>query len=88
MRSNSFKVKSQPTGKNSIFSAIENLFNLDLMVEHGVPVAFVPYILFATFVGIFYIGNNHYAEKTVRKVNRLEVEVEERKPPCCEEPNI
>ncbi len=77
MQSNSYKVKNQASGRNSIFTAIENLFSMDSLVENGLPVAFVPYILFATLIGIFYIGNNHYAEKNIRKVNRLEIQVEE-----------
>ena len=30
-----------------------------------------------TVLTIFYIGNNHFAEKTIRKIEKLEIEVEE-----------
>jgi phage shock protein A len=28
-------------------------------------------------LGIFYIGNSHYADKTIRKIDKLEQEVED-----------
>ena len=43
----------------------------------GIPLKYIPQILFVTALIIFYIGNNHYAEKTTRKIEKLETEVEE-----------
>ena len=34
-------------------------------------------ILFVLFLGLIYIGNSHYAEKTVRKINTLQNDVED-----------
>ena len=63
--------------KKSLFSKLESITKLDPSFEHGLPVKFMPYIIYITLVGIFYIGNTHYAEKTSRKINNLQNEVEE-----------
>lgn len=68
--------KKKKSGE-SLFTRIEKFFKLDVSVEDGLPVRFVPYILYFTIIGIFYIGNNHYADKTVRKIIKLEQEVED-----------
>ncbi|MFH1321499.1 MAG: FtsL-like putative cell division protein [Bacteroidota bacterium] len=31
----------------------------------------LPFLIFLTFLGICYIANNHYAEKTVREIDKL-----------------
>jgi hypothetical protein len=78
MTSNTFKVKKNGiSGKGSVFSWIQNVFNLNKLLEEGIPLKYIPQILFVTFITIFYIGNNHYAEKTTRKIEKLETEVEE-----------
>lgn len=68
--------KKKKSGE-SLFTRIEKFFKLDVSVEDGLPVRFVPYILYFTIIGIFYIGNNHYADKTIRKIIKLEQEVED-----------
>ena len=77
MASNTYKVSNKATGRKSIFSRIEGAMRIPVVFESGVPVKYVPYFLFLTFLGIFYIGNTHYAENTVRKIDRLKVEVED-----------
>ncbi|MCB0429246.1 MAG: hypothetical protein H6585_13595 [Flavobacteriales bacterium] len=37
----------------------------------------VPYILFLTFLGILYIANIHFAERTVREMNHVNQELKE-----------
>lgn len=76
MATNSFKVQDQ-TAKRSVFGRLEKLVRIDAVFEHGLPVKYLPYILFVTCIGIFYIGNSHYAEKTVRKIDKLKKEVED-----------
>jgi len=77
MATNSYKVQQGNAGKGSVFSKLERLVKIDAVFEHGLPVKYLPYILFITVVGIFYIGNSHYAEKTVRKIDKLKKEVED-----------
>jgi hypothetical protein len=78
MGNNTYKVKNNlNSGKGSIFSWIQQTINLDSLLVDGIPLKYIPQILFITFITIFYIGNNHYAEKTTRKIEQLESEVEE-----------
>ncbi|MEK6480763.1 FtsL-like putative cell division protein [Catalinimonas sp. 4WD22] len=76
---NRYKIKtkeSKPKGE-SLFTKIDRLLKVDTSFDSGLPVRFVPYVLYFTCLGLFYIGNNHYAEKTIRKINRLDEEVED-----------
>jgi hypothetical protein len=36
-----------------------------------------PFLLFLAFIGLVYIGNSYYAEKNIRKIERLQREVKE-----------
>jgi hypothetical protein len=80
MSANKFKVKSQAGalgGGIGIFSAIERKLRLETYFEEGFPVHYLPKIFFVMVLGLIYIGNTHYAEKTVREINRIQVEVED-----------
>ena len=80
MSTNKFKVKAQAgalTGGFSVFSGIEKTLKLESYFEEGFPVHYLPKILFVLFLGLVYIGNTHYAEQTVRRINLLQVEVED-----------
>ena len=63
--------------KSGLFSILEKGLKLDRFFEEGFPVQYMPKIIFVMVLGLFYIGNTHYAEKTLRKINRLQVEVED-----------
>ncbi len=76
MATNTYRVENQKE-KRSVFGKLEKLVRLDTVFEHGLPVKYLPYILFITAIGIFYIGNSHYAEKNVRKIDKLKKEVED-----------
>lgn len=60
-----------------MFSAIEKKLRLETYFEEGFPVHYLPKIFFVMVLGLIYIGNTHYAEKTVREINRIQVEVED-----------
>lgn len=79
MSGNKFNVKVKKEGKagSSIFSAIEKRLKLENYFEEGFPVQYLPKILFVMVLGLIYIGNTHYAEKTVRKINQIQAEVED-----------
>ena len=38
---------------------------------------YLPKILFVLMLGILYISNTHYGEKTIRKINTVQSEVED-----------
>jgi hypothetical protein len=37
----------------------------------------LPFILFVSFLAVLYIGNRYHAEKIVRKIDKLQVEVQD-----------
>jgi hypothetical protein len=69
------KAKSSKGG--TVFRFIENYVKLGIVFENGLPVKYIPYILFTAAMGIFYIGNIHYADKTVRNLDKLKLEVDD-----------
>ncbi len=77
---NTFK-KKKASGKGeqkkSIFHWMDGILKLDAVFENGLPLRYLPHILFVTGLCIFYIGNSHYVEKTTRKIDRLQIEVED-----------
>lgn len=81
---NKFKIKVNPTRTESsatvgggLFSMLERKLRLERYFEEGFPVQYVPKILFVMTLGILYISNTHYAEKTVREINTIHAEVED-----------
>ena len=75
---NPVKKPAPPVKKGiSIFKLIENYVRLNVIFENGLPVKYIPYILYLTVIAIFYIGNTHYAEKTLRRIDRTKAEVDE-----------
>ena len=67
-----------PTGKRvGFFSLLEHSLRLDTIFEQGLPVRYIPYLLYLTGLGVFYIANRHYAEKTARKLEKTKVEVDD-----------
>ena len=77
MASNTYKIKEGKKTRSSLFSILENKLKLESVFDGGLPSKYIPHTLFLTAIGIFYIGNNHWAEKTIRKIDKLQVEVEE-----------
>lgn len=79
MTENKFKIKPKKEAAkgSSIFSGIEKKMTLENYFEEGFPVHYLPRILFVLMLGLIYIGNTHYGEKTVRKINHIQAEVED-----------
>jgi hypothetical protein len=77
MASNSYKIKKGKKSRGSLFSVLESKLKLESMFDGKLPSKYIPHTLFLTALGIFYIGNNHWAEKTIRKIDKIHVEVEE-----------
>jgi len=59
------------------FQKVEKLLALNGMLDFGFPVKYLPHIFFLFLLALIYIGNSHYSEKTIRKINWLEAEVED-----------
>ncbi len=80
MTSNKFKIKPKTKNKGltrSVFSGIEKRLKLENYFEEGFPVKYLPKIVFVMVLGLIYISNTHYAEMTVRKINNIQIEVED-----------
>jgi len=77
MASNTYRINKGKSKKSSLFSFIENTLKFDSLFSDGLPAKYIPHTLFLTVIGIFYVGNNHWAEKTIRKIDKIQVEVEE-----------
>jgi hypothetical protein len=80
MSTNKFKVKTETgalPGGFSVFSGIERKLKLESYFEEGFPIHYLPKIFFVMVLALIYIGNTHYAEQTVRKINLIQVEVED-----------
>jgi hypothetical protein len=80
MAGNKFKIKPKTKSKGfagGFFSGIERRLKLENYFEEGFPVKYLPKILFVMVLGLVYISNTHYAEKTVRKINIIQANVED-----------
>ena len=78
MATNTYRISNRSSSKGvNIFAVLQNVMTLKSLISDGVPVRLLPHLLFLTGLGIFYIGNRHYAEKTIRRINVLETQVED-----------
>ena len=80
MSENKFKIgrtKSDQGSGNSLFSLLEKRVKLETYFEEGFPVKYLPKILFVLFLSLIYISNTHYSEKTLRKINKTQTNVED-----------
>ncbi|MCB0493542.1 MAG: hypothetical protein KDC93_14135 [Cyclobacteriaceae bacterium] len=80
MNENKFRIGQKEKRKgdgSSIFSGLEKHVKLEAYFEEGFPVKYLPKILFVLMLSLIYIGNTHYSEKTIRKINKTHTEVED-----------
>lgn len=77
MAGNTYKVNKSKSSSGSLFSLIGSKLKIDALFEDGIPSKYLPHTLFFMMIGIIYIGNNHWAEKTIRKIDNMQSEVEE-----------
>jgi hypothetical protein len=61
----------------SLFTLIEGWLNIEELSIKKASADHLPQILFLMALGILYIGNGHYAENTIRKINNLQKQVED-----------
>ena len=71
------KQKPEKGDNKGIFAMISQSFKMDGLFNEGVPVKFLPQILWVTVLIILYIANAHYTEKTIRRIDKLKYEVED-----------
>ena len=49
----------------------------DSTIGNSFPAKYLPKVLFVVVLGVFYVWNTHYAERSIRKIDKLETEVED-----------
>lgn len=78
MAENRFRVKEndKPQG-NGFFGFLSAKLKLGQSWNSGLPVKYLPKVVFTVLIGVFYVWNNHYAERSVREIDKLEDEVED-----------
>ncbi|QHL89348.1 hypothetical protein GU926_05395 [Nibribacter ruber] len=61
----------------SLFELLDRYTKVDWFFADGLPVKYLPKVLFLMCIIIFYIGNSHYAERTLRQIDRTKSETED-----------
>lgn len=57
----------------SLFAVLDRWFR----IEHGVSLTILPKLAFVALIGLIYIGYVHYHEKTIRRIHRIKIEIED-----------
>ena len=76
MAINTYKQPEKRKGKN-FFGWLHRLLQIEDSLEKVIHVKFLPQILFVVLLAVIYIANRHSAEKKIRSISKLEVQVED-----------
>ena len=60
-----------------MFNLIERWLKVEDLSVRKASGDYLPQVLFLLALGLLYIGNGHYAENTIRKINTLQKKVED-----------
>ncbi|MGV3540987.1 MAG: FtsL-like putative cell division protein [Rufibacter sp.] len=61
----------------SLFELLDRYTKVDWFFADGLPVKYLPKVLFVMGVVLFYIGNTHFAERTLRQIDKVKAETED-----------
>ena len=61
----------------SLFSLLDRATSVEGLFREGLPVRFLPYILFVMLLTLLYIGNTHYGNRMARNIQKLKQETED-----------
>jgi hypothetical protein len=67
----------KPASTWSIFSLLDRFTGLDSFFQEGLPVQYLPHVLFVMLLTLIYIGNTHYGNRMNRNIQRLKLETED-----------
>ena len=70
---NKDKIQGEGKSQNGVFMS----FVTGSFLSNEVIIKNLPYIFFLTFLGILYIANGYYSEKTVKQLYRINNEIKE-----------
>ena len=68
---------SRPRSAWSLFSLLDRMTSIDGLFREGLPVRFLPHMLFIMLLTLLYIGNTHYGNRMNRNIQRLKQETED-----------
>lgn len=61
----------------SLFSLLDRITSMDGLFREGLPVHYLPKLLFVMLLTLLYIGNTHYGNRMNRSIQRLKQETED-----------
>ena len=67
----------RPRSMWSLFSLLDRMTSVDGLFREGLPVQFLPHLLFIMLLTLLYIGNTHYGNRMNRNIQRLKQETED-----------
>ncbi len=67
----------RPRSSWSLFSLLDRMTSVDGLFREGLPVRFLPHMLFVMLLTLLYIGNTHYGNRMNRNIQRLKQETED-----------
>ena len=81
-KGNTYKVKRKPKKNGvsrtfSVFDFIEKWLKIEDLSIRKASGAYLPQVMFLMALGILYIGNGHYAENTIRRINTAQRQVQD-----------
>ncbi|WP_375418219.1 FtsL-like putative cell division protein [uncultured Hymenobacter sp.] len=68
---------ARPRSTWSIFSLLDRVTSVDGLFSQGLPVRFLPHLLFVMLLTLLYIGNTHYGNRMSRNIQKLKQETED-----------
>ena len=69
--------ETTPRSSWSLFSLLDRATSVDGLFREGLPVRFLPHLLFGMLLVLLYIGNTHYGNRMNRNIQRLKQETED-----------
>jgi hypothetical protein len=60
-----------------VFTLLDRVTRMDGLFREGLPVRYLPHVLFVMFLILLYIGNTHYATRMNRAIQKLKLENED-----------
>ena len=66
-----------PRSTWSLFSLLDRVTSMDGLFREGLPVHYLPHLLFVMLLTLLYIGSTHYGNRMSRNIQRLKQETED-----------
>lgn len=79
MAANTYKIpgKPSPAKGRSFFAVLDRILPVNEALAQVIHIRFLPQIFFILVICVLYIGSRHYAEKRIRAISKLEIQVED-----------